>query len=174
MTLTILLLCISGSTHESRSLVVYASVSDPISTKNELNSTLPQAKMIYANRSYDMLPFVVLNDEGVNKLNFPHLADDYKPVVQMPSDRNFTFQFTKQPREINAFGIDYDADTTEVYPLIKTGKDQFTFGKVHGTLTLEVRAIFNDGIYTTYTCLVDIKNTSADDGNQSTATDIFG
>ncbi len=78
----------------------------------------------------------------------------------MPSDKNFTFQFTNQPREINAFGIDYDADTTEVHPLIKTGKDQFTFGKVYGTLTLEVRAIFNDGIYATYTCLVDIKNTA--------------
>jgi hypothetical protein len=100
--------------------------------------------------------------------------DDYKPVVQMPSDKNFTFQYTKPPREINAFGIDYDADTTEVYPLIKTGKDQFTFGKVYGTLTLEVRAIFNNGIYATYTCLVDIKNTSADHGNQSKATDIFG
>lgn len=53
----------------------------------------------------------------------------------MPSDKNFTFQFTQPPREITAFGIDYDADTTEVYPLIDTGKDQFAFGK-GGTLTL--------------------------------------
>ena len=173
MTLATLLLCISGPIHERQTLVVYASVNGSLSATNELNSTLPQAKMIYANHSYDMLPFVVLNEEGVNKLNFPHLADDYKPVVQIPSDRNFTFQFTKPPREINAFGIDYDADTTEVYPLVKTGNDQFTFGKVYGTLTLEVRAIFNDGIYVTYTCLVDIKNTAAADRNQTTSTDIF-
>jgi hypothetical protein len=56
--------------------------------------------------------------------------------------------------------------------LTKTGKDQFTFGKVHGILTLEVRSIYDDGSYVNYTCLVDIKNT-ASDGNQAKGIDIF-
>ncbi len=77
--LSIILLSISGPTNKRQTLVVYASVNDSMSAKNELNSTLPQAKMIYANHSYDMLPFVVLNEEGVSELNFPHLADDYNP-----------------------------------------------------------------------------------------------
>jgi hypothetical protein len=79
----------------NRNSEIYITINDSMSAKNELNSTLPQAKMIYANHSYDMIPFVVLNEGGVNKLNFPHLADDYKPVVQMLSDKNFTFQYTK-------------------------------------------------------------------------------
>lgn len=162
MTLTTLILTISEFNENVAMSATY-----------NMSSTIPSVKMIYANHSYDMLPFVVLNEDGVNKLNFPHLADDYKPVVQMSSDKNFTFQFTKTPREINAFGIDYDADTTEVYPLTKTDKNQFTFGKVQGILTLEVRAIFDDGSYITYTCLVDIKNKAATDRNRPNGLDIF-
>lgn len=156
-------------------LILYMSgldITPAMSATNNMNSTIPPVKMIYANHSYDMLPFVVLNEEGVKKLNFPHLPDQYKPEVVMASDKNFTFQFSKTPREINAFGIDYEADTTEVTPLTKTGKNQFTFGNVHGILTLEVRSIYDDGSYVTYTCLVDIKNTAAD-GNQAKGLDIF-
>ena len=156
-------------------LILYMSGLDitvAMSATNNMSSTIPSVKMIYANNSYDMLPFVVLNEEGVNKLNFPHLPDEYKPDVVMASDKNFTFQFSKAPREINAFGIDYEADTTEVTPLTKMGKNQFTFGKVYGILTLEVRSIYDDGSYVTYTCLVDIKNT-ATDGNQAKGLDIF-
>jgi hypothetical protein len=97
-------------------------ITPAMSATNNMNSTIPSVKMIYANHSYDMLPFIVLNEEGVKKLNFPHLPDQYKPEVVMASDKNFTFQFSKTPREINAFGIDYEADTTEVTPLTKTGK----------------------------------------------------
>jgi hypothetical protein len=156
-------------------LILYMSgldITPAMSATNNMNSTIPSVKMIYANHSYDMLPFVVLNEEGVKKLNFPHLPDQYKPEVVMASDKNFTFQFSKTPREINAFGIDYEADTTEVTPLTKTGKNQFTFGNVHGILTLEVRSIYDDGSYVTYTCLVDVKNTAAD-GNQAKGLDIF-
>ncbi len=162
VTLTTLILFMSG-----------VNVKVAMSATNNMSSTIPAVKMIYANHSYDMLPFVVLNEEGVKKLNFPHLPDEYKPEVQMASDKNFTFQFTKTPREINAFGIDYDADTTEVIPLTKIGKNQFTFGKVYGILTLEVRSIYDDGTYVTYTCLVDIKNTAVTDGNQAKGLDIF-
>lgn len=161
VTLTILTLYMSG-----------LDITPTISATINMSSTIPSVKMIYANHSYDMLPFVVLNEEGVNKLNFPHLPDQYKPEVVMGSDKNFTFQFSKTPREINAFGIDYEADTTEVTPLTKIGKNQFTFGKVHGILTLEVRAIYDDGGYVTYTCLVDIKNT-AEEGTQAKGLDIF-
>src|SRR6476619_1313709 len=92
-----------------------------------------------------MLPFVVVHEDGVKKLNFPRLADEYKPAVKIPSDKTFTFEFAKMPREVNAFGIDYDADATEVNPLIKIGKLQFSFGNLHGTRTLELRAIYDNG-----------------------------
>jgi hypothetical protein len=30
-----------------------------------------------------MLAFVVVDEDGVNKLNFPRLTDEYKPLVQI-------------------------------------------------------------------------------------------
>ena len=111
-----------------------------------------------------MLPFVVVHEDGVKKLNFPRLADEYKPAVKIPSDKTFTFEFAKMPREVNAFGIDYDADATEVNPLIKIGKLQFSFGNLHGTRTLELRAIYDNGKYVTYTALINIEKTTREMG----------
>lgn len=121
--------------------------------------SVPSLKLVYANQTYEMLPFVVLDEDSIKKLNFPRLSDEYKPVVNISSDSSFSVQFTKKPREVNAFLIDYDADTTEVNPLIKLGAYEFGFGKVYGLRTIEVRAIFDDGRYVTYTCLADIQRT---------------
>lgn len=131
--------------------------------KQQTNSTtpvtttdVPPVMLSYGGHTYEMLPFVVVDEDGVKKLNFPRLADEYKPAVKIPSDKTFTFEFTKMPREVNAFGIDYDADTTEVNPLVKIGKHQFSFGNLHGIRTLELRAIYDNGKYVTYTALVNI------------------
>ena len=107
---------------------------------------------------------MVVHEDGVKKLNFPRLADEYKPAVKIPSDKTFTFEFAKMPREVNAFGIDYDADTTEVNPLIKIGKLQFSFGNLHRIRTLELRAIYDNGKYVTYTALIKIEKTTRDMG----------
>lgn len=120
---------------------------------------VPSIKLAYANHTYEMLPFVIVDEDGVKKLNFPRLADDYKPVVNISSDSSFSVEFQKKPREVNAFVIDYDADTTEINPLTKLGEYEFGFGNVYGLRTIEVRAIFADGRYITYTCLADIQRT---------------
>ncbi len=123
-----------------------------------------------------MLPFVVVSEDGVKKLNFPRLPDDYKPVVNISSDSSFSVQFTKKPREVNAFLIDYDADTTEVNPLTKLGEREFGFGNISGLRTIEVRAIFDDGRYVTYTCLADVQKTDQQNYGIPRSTDhnIFG
>ncbi len=140
------------------------------------DSSLPSVKLAYANHSYDMLPFVVVSEDGVKKLNFPRLPDDYKPVVNISSDSSFSVQFTKKPREVNAFLIDYDADTTEVNPLTKLGEREFGFGNISGLRTIEVRAIFDDGRYVTYTCLADVQKTDQQNYGIPRSTDhnIFG
>ena len=125
---------------------------------------VPPVMLSYGGHTYEMLPFVVVDEDGVKKLNFPRLADEYKPSVNIPSDKTFTFEFTKMPREVNAFGIDYDADTTEVNPLIKIGKQQFSFGNLHGIRTLELRAIYDNGKYVTYTALVNIEKATDEIG----------
>ena len=134
------------------------------STSSGTTTDVPPVLLSFEGHTYEMLPFVVVDEDGVKKLNFPRLADEYKPAVKIPSDKTFTFEFAKMPREVNAFGIDYDADTTEVNPLIKNGKHQFSFGNLHGIRTLELRAIYDNGKYVTYTALINIEKTTSEMG----------
>ena len=121
------------------------------------DNDVPVAKMVYGSKSYKMLPFVVVENEDLKRLNFPHLPDDFSPEAQVSSDDNISFSFITKPREMNAFLVDYDADTTEMTPLHREGKNQFSFGDVYGPRTLELRVIYPDGKYVTYTCLIDLK-----------------
>src|SRR5213594_3775878 len=121
------------------------------------DSHVPIAKMVYNSKSYEMSPFVVVENEQLKRLNFPQLPDDFPPVVQIPSDQSISFSFLTKPREINAFFVDYDADTTEMTPLKRIGKNQFSFADVSGPNTLELRVIYPDGKYVTYTCLIEVK-----------------
>ena len=121
-----------------------------------LEKSVPVAKMIYNGKSYAMAPFIVVENEDLKRLNFPHLADDFQPVAQISPDDNISFSFLTKPREMNAFFVDYDADTTEMTPLHRVGKNQFSFTDVYGPNTLELRVIYPDGKYVTYTCLIDV------------------
>jgi hypothetical protein len=124
------------------------------STKMEIN--VPVAKMVYQNKSYEMSPFVVMDNENLERINFPHLPDDFEPEVTISPEDPISFSFLTKPREINAFFVDYDADTTEMTPLHRVGKTQFTFADVYGPNTLELRVIYPDGKYVTYTCLIEV------------------
>lgn len=124
---------------------------------NIQESDVPVAKMVYKDKSYEMAPFVVVENENLKRLNFPQLPDDAQPVMQIPQGENISFSFLTKPREINAFFVDYDADTTEMTPLHRVGKSQFSFGDVYGPNTLELRVIYPDGKYVTYTSLIEVK-----------------
>ena len=132
------------------------------------NSDVPIAKMVYKSKSYEMSPFVVVENEDLKRINFPDLPDDFQPVVQIPSDENISFSFITKPREMNAFFVDYDADTTEMTPLNRVGKNQFSFADVYGLKTLELRVIFPDGKYVTYTCLIEVKKPEVTEVDLST------
>src|SRR6266487_4486532 len=87
------------------------------------DSHVPIAKMVYNSKSYEMSPFVVVENEQLKRLNFPQLPDDFPPVVQIPSDQSISF----------------------------------SFADVSGPNTLELRVIYPDGKYVTYTCLIEVK-----------------
>jgi hypothetical protein len=155
--------------------------SDVNSTKMEIN--VPVAKMVYQNKSYEMSPFVVMENDNLEKINFPQLPDDSEPVVTISPEDPISFSFLTKPREINAFFVDYDADTTEMTPLHRIGKAQFGSADVYGLRTLELRVIYPDGKYVTYTSLIgieepevkevalessNISSMSTDDNNMST------
>lgn len=124
---------------------------------NIKDSDVPAAKMVYKNKSYEMSPFIVVENEDLKRLNFPQLPDDSQPVVQISPDDTISFSFLTKPREMNAFFVDYDADTTEMTPLHRVGKNNFSFDDVYGPNTLELRVIYPDGKYVTYTCLIEVK-----------------
>lgn len=124
---------------------------------NIRDSDVPAAKMVYKNKSYEMSPFIVVENEDLKRLNFPQLPDDSQPVVQISPDDTISFSFLTKPREMNAFFVDYDADTTEMTPLHRVGKNHFSFDDVYGPNTLELRVIYPDGKYVTYTCLIEVK-----------------
>ncbi|MDP9211653.1 MAG: discoidin domain-containing protein, partial [Thermoproteota archaeon] len=144
---------------------------DVDSNKMEIN--VPIAKMVYQNKSYEMPPFVVMENENLERINFPHLPDDFVPEVTISPEDSISFSFITKPREINAFFVDYDADTTEMTPLHRVGKTQFSFADVYGPNTLELRVIYPDGKYVTYTCLIEVekpevKEVGLDSSNIST------
>ena len=142
-------------------------------SSNKMGVNVPVAKMVYQNKSYEMSPFVVMDNENLERINFPHLPDDFEPEVTISPDDSISFTFLTKPREINAFFVDYDADTTEMTPLHRVGKTQFSFGDVYGPNTLELRVIYPDGKYVTYTCLIEVdkpevKEVALDSSNIST------
>jgi hypothetical protein len=145
-----------------------AFAADPVKDPN-----IPSAKIVYANQTYEMLPFVILEEDSMKKLNFPRLADEYRPDVNISSNSSFSIQFEKKPREVNAFTIDYDADTTEVSPLTKLGENEFSVGKLYGMRTIEVRAIFEDDRYITYTCLAKIQKMDEPKYGSEASSEIF-
>jgi F5/8 type C domain len=128
---------------------------------SNLNDNPPAVKLVYKGNFYDMLPFIVVKEDELKRLNFPQDADDGEvPVDKLPkmsSNDQFSFSFATKPRETNAFAIDYDADTTEMSPIKRIGENQFGFGDIYGIKTLELRVIYPDGTYATYTLLFNIE-----------------
>jgi F5/8 type C domain len=122
---------------------------------------IPSVEVSYGGKSHKMLPFVVVQGQDIHKLNFPELPDDFNPVFQIPQEEAFSLVFDSKPRETNAFIIDYDADITEISPVNKLGKNSFSISGVHGPRTLEVRTIYPNDKYVTYTILVDVGKTGS-------------
>ena len=128
---------------------------------SNVNDNPPAVKLLYKGNFYDMLPFIVVKEDELKRLNFPQDADGGEvPVDKLPkmsSNDQFSFSFATKPRETNAFAIDYDSDTTEMTPIKRIGENQFGFGDIYGIKTLELRVIYPDGMYATYTLLFNIE-----------------
>ena len=130
---------------------------------------IPPVKLSYGGHTYEMLPFVMVEGDQVKKLNLPQLPDDFQPVVKLPSEGTFNFDFIEKPRETNAFVIDYDADITAISPVNNLGKNRYSVNDAYGPKTLEVRAIYPDGKYVTYTLLIDISRIDSTSGLSSSS-----
>jgi hypothetical protein len=135
-----------------------------------VNNNPPGVKLVFNGNFYDMLPFIVVRENELKRLNFPQDADGGDvPIDKLPkisSNDQISFSFATKPREINAYAIDYDADTTEMTPLKRIGEYQFEFGDINGIKTLELRVIYPNGMYATYTLLFNIEKGDKIDGQK--------
>lgn len=119
---------------------------------------IPQAICIYKDQEYSLTPHIFNDGEKSSRIAFPQLPDDYAPQMTIQQGEELTMEFggDKQPAEIQAVLVDYDADITETYPLKKVDANKFEMTQT-GIKTLEVIATFPDDEHISYTMLVDVK-----------------
>jgi hypothetical protein len=119
---------------------------------------IPQAMCIYKDQEYSLTPHIFNDGEKSSRITFPQLPDNYAPqmTVQLGEELTMEFEGDKQPNEIQALLVDYDADVTETYPLNKIDDNKFEITQP-GIKTLEVIASFPDGEHISYTTLIDVK-----------------
>jgi hypothetical protein len=86
---------------QSRDIVNSISATMADQQENTNSTSIPPCKLKYAKRTYDMLAFVVVDEDGVNKLNFPRLTDEYKPLVQISPGIPFGFEFRTRREKSN-------------------------------------------------------------------------
>lgn len=120
---------------------------------------IPQAMCIYKGQKYSLTPHIFNDGEKPSRIAFPQLPDDYAPqmTIQQGEELTMGFDGDKQPTEIQALLVDYDADITETYPLKKIDDNKFEITQT-GIKTLEVIATFQGNEHISYTTLIDVKD----------------
>jgi F5/8 type C domain len=142
-----------------------------LSSSSSIQPKVPQAVLLYTGQKYAMSPYISSNysERTINKIRFPLLPDIAKPELILQTGKIISFEFSKTPKGMEAFAIDYDGDINSIHALKKTGVNTFELTGVSSVRTLEVHVLFSDGQYVSYTKLVDIR-----DGSSSTATNTAG
>ena len=101
-------------------LVTYNPI-QTIAQEEDGEPSIPQAMCNYKGYEYSLTPHIYNDGEKSSRIAFPHLPDDYAPEMTIVQGEKLTMEFDgiKQPAEIQALLVDYDADITETYPLKK-------------------------------------------------------
>ena len=116
----------------------------------DTQSALPQVKMIYENKAYDMSTFVTANNGEMKKIVFPEgdpPDDGSNPPIPLQIGSTVHFQFDKQPIKVSAYIIDMEALPVELYAQRQVGPNDFQIVGPTGVLNFEVHALFPDGQY---------------------------
>lgn len=129
-----------------------------IAQEDNREPDIPKAICIYKDHEYSLTPHIFNDGEKSSRIAFPQLPDNYSPqmIIEQGGELTMEFEGDKQPAEIQALLVDYEADVTETYPLKKVDANKFEMTQT-GIKTLEVIASFPDGEQISYTMLVDVK-----------------
>jgi hypothetical protein len=141
------------------------------SSSSSIQSKVPQAVLLYTGQKYTMSPYISSNygETTTNKIRFPLLPDIAKPELILQTGKIISFEFSKTPKGMEAFAIDYDGDINSIYALKKTGVNTFELAGVSSVRNLEVHVLFSDGQYVSYNKLVDIRDGSSNSTAANTA-----
>jgi hypothetical protein len=141
------------------SLAVTANAKSSTDMLSEAQSTVPQIKMIYDNKAYDMSTFVLASNGEIKKITIPSdepPEDGSNPPVPLQLGNTVHFQFDRQPSKVNAYIVDMEAQPVELYAQRQIGPSDFQIVGPEGILNYEVHAFFADGQYTSQYILANI------------------
>jgi F5/8 type C domain-containing protein len=122
-------------------------------------STVPQIKIIYDNKAYDMSTFVLAHSGQMKKITIPSddpPEDGSNPPLPLQLGNTVHFQFDKQPTKVNAYIIDMEAQPVELYAQRQIGPSDFQIVGPEGILNYEVHAFFPDGQYISQYILANV------------------
>ena len=126
--------------------------------QNHGEPEIPQAICLYSDQKYYLTPHIYNDGEKSSTIDFPDLPDDHTPEMIVRAGDELTMEFDgKKPINVEALLVDYDADTTETYPLEKIDENTFRATDA-GIKTLEVIATFPGNEHVSYTTLVDVED----------------
>jgi F5/8 type C domain len=122
-----------------------------------IQSNVPQIRVTYDNKIYDMSPFVVASNGQIITINVPQDdPTDDNPAVHLQMGRTVNFQFDKQPSVVHVFTVDYEGDLPSFHALRKIKSNEFQIAAPVGVLNLEVHAFYPDGRYTSQDMLANV------------------
>jgi hypothetical protein len=128
---------------------------NPVQAQEE-EPEIPKAMCVYNDKEYSLTPHIFTDGEKSTTINYPDLPDDNPPQMIIEKGETLTMEFDKEPMQVDALLVDYEADIADTYPLEKIDENKFEVTQT-GIKTLEVIATFPDNQRISYTTLIDVK-----------------
>lgn len=114
----------------------------------------------------DMTPILTVKDKIMTKLGHPEdeQSAEYKSLIYaINRGDSVSFNFDKEPSQVDAFLIDYETDYSTLWALAKTGTGEYSAKTPSpGLYNLEVHAIYPDGEYVSYSKLINVVDNNLD------------
>lgn len=146
-------------------LVVFISgsvsiISSTIGVASAAPIDIPKVSFNHNGGITDLNPIITVKDKIMTKVGQPEDEQnaEYKSLIYAVNRGDkLSFNFDKDPSQVDAFLIDYETDYGTLWALEKTGIGEFIAKTPSpGFYNLEVHAIYPDGKYVSYSKLINV------------------
>lgn len=135
-------------------------ISSTIGLVSAAPDDIPKVSFNYNGGITDMTPILTVSDKIMTKLGQPEDEQnaEYKSLIYAVNrGDDLSFNFDKEPSQVDAFLIDYETDYSTLWALAKTGSGEYSAKTpAPGFYNLEVHAIYPDGKYVSYSKLINV------------------